>query len=49
MGFFISAISSFRGRAYLLETGGQGQMCTSKERQHSRYVKKHVIIFRSLV
>ena len=28
MGFFISAMLSARGRAYLPETEGRGQMCT---------------------
>ena len=32
MGFFISAMLSARGRAYLPETEGQGQMCTFEGR-----------------
>ena len=32
MGFFVSAMLSARGRAYLHETEGRGQMCTFEGR-----------------
>ena len=32
MGFFISTMLSARGRAYLHETEGRGEMCTSEGR-----------------